>query len=169
MQRTETFPTYVIASVEPQALNGVLAQLKTLQGIKYYSPTTGRFDITIQLAVMTPAEAYRVVQQIRALQGVLTTRTFTPIDGFVNGKNLVADTPFAFVLLNVHGQMDKVLQSLHKLEQVQSAYVVPGEFDILATVYGTDYNEIIQQVWKIAELQGIERSETLFAIKPHWA
>ena len=46
--------------------------------------------------------------------------------------------------------------------------MIPGEFDIVATTKGRNYEEIITQVDKIAEVKGIRTSETLFAYEPSY-
>jgi DNA-binding Lrp family transcriptional regulator len=60
-----------------------------------------------------------------------------------------------------------VLEQL-KQAPIHSAYVVPGEFDIIATVSGKDHNEVLERVAKMTEIPGVERSETMFAYKPIW-
>jgi len=72
------------------------------------------------------------------------------------------------VLLQVNEQAQKVLQSLQQIQQVRNAFVVQGEFDILATVYGKNTDEILSTVEKIADVQGVKTSETLLAYKPIW-
>ena len=57
---------------------------------------------------------------------------------------------------------------MRQLPQIRDAFVVPGEFDIIATVYGKNQAEIVSQVQRIDELQGVMTSETLFAYKPVW-
>ena len=57
---------------------------------------------------------------------------------------------------------------MKQLSHVRNAFVVPGEFDILATLYGKNHDEILSQVSKINEVQGVRTSETLFAYKPTW-
>ena len=57
---------------------------------------------------------------------------------------------------------------MEQYAQVRNAYVVPGEFDILATVYGKNNEDILSQVSKIDDAQGVKSSETLFTYKPTW-
>ena len=108
---------------------------------------------------------------MRSISGVTSTRTYTPFEGFANGKNIQATDSLALVLVRVNEQTQaqKVLQSMEQQAQVRNAYVVPGEFDILATVYGKNNEEILSQVSKIADVQGVRASETLLAYKPIWA
>jgi DNA-binding Lrp family transcriptional regulator len=107
---------------------------------------------------------------VRAISGITSTRTYTPFEGFANGKNIQATDALALVMLQVNEQTQaqKVLQSLEQYSQVRNAYVVPGEFDILATVFGKNNEEILSQVSKIADVQGVKSSETLFAYSPKW-
>ena len=169
MKVSETLQTTVLATVEPQSLNSVLSELHNIQGITFYTPATGRFDLVIWLNTVEQTKVYSLVSQIRAIEGVVSTRTLIPFQGFSNGKNFKQTNSLATVLLGTNGQVQKVVQALQQLPNVYSAYVMPGEFDIVATIYGSDYSQILTQVQKIAQVEGISTSETLFAFKPVWA
>ncbi len=169
MISTSMNPTTIIASVQPRMLSQVTEQLKHIEGITYFSPVTGRFDLAIELKAADQAWVYGLVNKVRSITGVTSTRTYTPFEGFANGKNVQATDTLALVLLRVNENAHKVLQSLEQYPQIRNAFVVPGEFDILATVYGKNQAEILSQVSKIAELQGVKSSETLLAYKPTWA
>jgi DNA-binding Lrp family transcriptional regulator len=162
-------PTTVVASVQPRMLSQVTEQLGRTQGITYFSPVTGRFDIAIELKAADQKQIYELVNKIRAMTGFTSTRTYTPFEGFVNGKNVQATDALALVLLQVNESAQKVLQSLEQNPQVRNASVVSGESDILATVYGKNQNEVLSSVSKIAEVQGVKSSETLLAYRPIWA
>jgi len=162
-------PTTVIASVQPRMFSQVTEQLSHIQGITFYSPVTGRFDLAIELKAADPTQVYELVNRVRSIAGVTSTRTCTPFEGFVNGKNVQASDTLAFVLLHVNENAQKVLRSLEQLTQIRNASVVSGEFDILATVYGRNLPEVLSSVSKIAEVQGVISSETLLAYKPIWA
>jgi hypothetical protein len=148
----------------------VAEELKKIQGITYFSPLTGRFDFAIELKAADQKQVYELVNKVRAIKGVTSTRTYTPYEGFANGKTIKATDSLALVLLHVNEQMQaqKVLQSLEQYQQIRNAFVVPGEFDILATVYGKNHDEILSQVSKIHDTQGVRTSETLFAYMPTW-
>ncbi len=166
---TEMYPTTIFATVQPKMLSQVTEQLRNIQGITYFSPVTGRFDIAIELKTAQPKQVYELVNKVRSISGITSTRTYTPFESYADGKNFQATDSLALVLVQVNEQAQKVLQSMKQLSQVRSASVVPGEFDILATVYGKNHDEILSQVSKIAEVQGVRTSETLFAYKPVWA
>ncbi len=169
MITTTMNPTTVIASVQPRMLSQVTEQLKRTQGITYFSPVTGRFDLAIELKAADQKQTYDLVNKIRSIAGITSTRTYTPFEGFVNGKNVQATDALALVLLQVNENAQKVLQSLEQHAQIRNASVVPGEFDILATVYGKNQEEILSSVTKIADVQGVDSTETLLAYKPIWA
>src|SRR5438128_409933 len=169
MQASEKLQTTVLATVEPQQLNSVLSQLQSLQGVTFYTPSTGRFDLVIWLNTIEQTKVYSLVNQIRAIEGIVSTRTLIPFQGFTNGGSFKQTSSVATVLLGVEGQVKNVVQALQQLPQVLSAYVMPGEFDIVATVYGSDYSQILTQLPKIAQIEGISTCETLFAFKPVWA
>src|SRR5580658_1047819 len=164
-------PTTIIARTQPNMRNQVSEQLKKVQGITYFSPLAGRFDFAIELKAADQKQVYELINKVRAISGITSTTTYTPFEVFANGKNIQATDALALVLLRVNEQTQaqKVLQSIEHNTQVRNAYVVPGEFDILATVYGKNNEEIMSQVSKIAEVQGVRTSETLLAYKPIWA
>jgi len=148
----------------------VAEQLSKIQGITYFSPLSGRFDFVIELKAADQKQVYELVNKVRSVNGITSTRTYTPYEGFANGKNIQATDALALVLLHVNEQMQalRVLQAIEQYSQVRNAYVVPGEFDILATVYGKNHDEILSQVSKIDDVQGVKTSETLFAYMPKW-
>ena len=150
-------------------LSQVTKQLSNVQGITFYAPTTGRFDLAIELNAMAPDQVLEVVNKIRSLTGVTATRTYTPFEGSATAKTVQASDSLALVLLQVNEQAQKVLQSLKQNSQVRNAFAVSGEFDVLATVYGKNTDEIFSTVTKIGEIDGVRTSETLVAYRPIWA
>ena len=169
MTAQTTYPTTIFVSISPKMLGQVTEHLRTISGINYFSPTIGRFDMAIELKATSPSRVYEIINQIRSLSGVTATRTYNPVEGSATTKTVQAADSLALVLLQVNEQAQKVLQSLQQFQQVRNAFVVQGEFDILATVYGKDTNEILSTVNKIADVQGVKTSETLLAYKPNWA
>ncbi|HEV2138814.1 MAG TPA: Lrp/AsnC ligand binding domain-containing protein [Nitrososphaerales archaeon] len=169
MITTNQNPTTILASVQPRMLSAVTEQLKHTQGITYFSPVTGRFDLAIELKNADQKQIYELVNKIRSFAGVTCTRTYSPFEGFVNGKNVQATDALALVLLQVNENAQKVLQSFEQHPQIRNASVVPGEFDILATVYGKNQDEVLSSVTKIAGMQGVTSTETLLAYRPIWA
>jgi GTP cyclohydrolase III len=169
MITTNQNPTTIIASVQPRMLSAVSEQLKHTQGITFFSPVTGRFDLAIELKNADQKHIYELVSKIRSFAGVTCTRTYSPFEGFVNGKNVQPTDALAVCLLQVNENAQKVLQSLENHSQIRNAAVVPGEFDILATVYGKNQDEVLSSVSKIAGMQGVTSTETLLAYRPIWA
>jgi nitrate reductase NapAB chaperone NapD len=169
MTAQNSYPTTIFVSISPKSLNQVTEQLRSMQGISYFSPTIGRFDMAIELKATDSKHVYETINKIRALSGVTSTRTYNPVEGSATTKTVQAADSLALVLLQVNEQAQKVLQSLQQMNQVRNAFVIQGEFDVLATVYGKDTNEILSTVNKIADVQGVRTSETLLAYKPNWA
>jgi DNA-binding Lrp family transcriptional regulator len=166
---SQTYPTTILASIRPSMLSQVTKQLSSVQGITFFAPTTGRFDLAIELKAMAPDQVQDVVNKIRSMTGVTATRTYTPFEGSATAKTVQASDSLALVLLQVNEQAQKVLQSLKQNSQVRNAYAVSGEFDVLATVYGKNTDEIFSTVTKIGEIEGVRTSETLVAYRPIWA
>jgi hypothetical protein len=146
----------------------VAQHLSNLQGITYFSPLTGRFDLAIELKATEPSQVYELVKKIRSITGITSTRSYTPFEGYTDGKNFQSTDSLALCLVQANQPVGTVLQSMKQLSQVRSAFVTPGEFDIVATLYGKNHEEILSQVSKINEVQGVRTSETLFAYKPTW-
>jgi len=160
------YPTTVFASVQPNMLGNVAEQLKTIRGITYFSPLIGRFDMVIELTSTETHHVYELINKIRSLNGVTATRAYTPTMAISSDRTVQPTDALALVLLQVNEPAQKVLQSLKQQPQIRNAFVVSGEFDILATIYGKDQEEVLAQVLKIAGLQGVRTSETLLAYKP---
>jgi nitrate reductase NapAB chaperone NapD len=169
MTTQNTYPTTIFVSVLPKMLSQVTEQLSRVQGINYFSPTIGRFDMAIELKATDSRRVYETINQIRSITGVTATRTYNPVEGSATTKTVQGIDSLALVLLQVNESAQKVLQSLQQIQQVRNAFVVQGEFDILATIYGKNTDELLSAVNKSAEVQGVKTSETLLAYKPHWA
>jgi Lrp/AsnC ligand binding domain len=165
---TKTHPTTIVASVQPRMWVQVAEQLSRMKEITYFSPLTGRFDLAIELKAEEPSKVYDLVNKVRSINGITATRTYTPQEGYTSEKNFQATDSLALCLVQVNGNASQVFQSMKQLPHLRNAFVVSGEFDILATIYGKNQDEILTAVSKISELQGIRASETLFAYKPTW-
>ena len=165
---TQVYPTTVFASVQPKMLSEVTEHLKNISGIAYFSPLIGRFDLAIELKAAEQAQVYEIVNKIRSLNGVISTRSYTPTMGISSPRTVQATDSLALVLLQVNEPAQKVLASLQQHQYVRNAFAVSGEFDIIATIYGKNQDEVLSQVPRIADVQGVKMSETLLAYKPNW-
>ena len=169
MTQVEMNPTIVVATVQPKMLGRVTEQLLNTQGITYFSPLAGRFNLAIELKVAEPEKVHELVEKIRSFEGITSTRAYTPYDGFEKErKGIQATDSLALVLMQVKGRSQKVLQLLEQEPQIRNAFAVPGEFDIIATVSGKNHEEVLSRVSKVAEVEGVRASETLLAYKPTW-
>jgi DNA-binding Lrp family transcriptional regulator len=150
-------------------LSEVTEQLKKLSGITYFSPVIGRFDFAIELKATEQQKVYELVNKIRSLNGVTSTRTYTPTMAISSPRAVQAADSLALVLLQVSEPSQKVIASLQQHQNVRNAFAVSGEFDVIASIYGKSQDEVLSQVTRIAEMQGVKSSETLIAYKPIWA
>ncbi|MDG6902215.1 MAG: Lrp/AsnC ligand binding domain-containing protein [Nitrososphaerota archaeon] len=165
----ETNPTTIIATVQPKALSQVREQLEDIEGITYFSPLVGRFNLAIELKAAEPERVRELVDKIRAMEGITSTRTYTPHEGFARERNgTQAGDSLALAMLQVKGKSDKILKALEQQPQVRNAFAIPGEFDIIATIRGKNHEEVLTQVSKMAEVDGVRTSETLLAYQPTW-
>jgi DNA-binding Lrp family transcriptional regulator len=166
-EATAMLRSYIIATVEPSALSNVVEQVKKEQGIRLVTPTTGRYNLLVQLNAAETDNIYSHINKLRSIPGVRRTRALVPFEGRPAEKKPQNTETLAFSLLRVKDQPSKVFERV-KQAPIHSAYVVPGEFDILATVSGRDHNEVLERVTRVAETPGVAECETMFAHGPTW-
>lgn len=168
MQANQIFTTYVLAKVQHDHLAHVVEELRKLGEIEFSAKVTGRYDVVMRLHTTIPEQVYKIVNRIRAIRGINATNTFTAIEGFTNGQKLDAEGVWAFSLLSVNKPLPEVLQRLKKLPALYDAWSVPGQFDIITSYKAADYEELMKTTFEqIAQIEGIWRSETLFAYQPN--
>ncbi len=74
-ESAKVLPGYVIVSVEPEALSSVVEQLKREQGITLVAPTSGRYDLIVQLNSNKASRVSEFVNRLCSMRGVKTTKT----------------------------------------------------------------------------------------------
>jgi nitrate reductase NapAB chaperone NapD len=167
-ERTASLRSYIIATVEPSALNRVVEQTMEEPGVRLVTATSGRYNLVVQLNSTETSKIYAHVNRLRSMEGVRRTRTLIPFEGQPADRKPQATDALAFSFLRVKEKPSKVFEHV-KQAPVYSAYVVPGEFDILATVSGKDHNEVMNRAAKVAEIPGVAECETVFAHGPIWS
>jgi DNA-binding Lrp family transcriptional regulator len=159
-------PTYLFANVEKRELNSVLHKLKETKYINWFGSTSGRFDLVASLKGNDVTKTYAAIKEIRSMNGVLSTTCMYPYEGLVNTRSNGAHA-MGQVFLKVDKPLNGILKSLMSIPGVSDATVVSGQWDILATVKGESYEEILAKtVQKISQIDGIRTSETSFVYKP---
>jgi DNA-binding Lrp family transcriptional regulator len=75
--------------------------------------------------------------------------------------------PTAYVLINTDSGTEKeLLKDLRKIEAVQEAFIVLGEFDIIATLESNTMRELKDSInKKLRFLDNIVSTQTLLAVK----
>ena len=168
MQAKQMFPTYVFAKVQRDRVPQVVEELRKFSEIEFSAQVTGRYDIVIRIKGSNPEQIYNMVNKIRSIHGVNATNTFTAMDGFINGQKLDTQGVWGFSLLSINRPLPDVLQKLKKLPALYDAYTVPGQFDIIMSYKSKNYEDLMRTtVEQIAPIEGIWRSETLFAYQPN--
>ncbi len=167
MQKSTNFPTYVFAAVDPRRVRQVVEELKRNSQIDFVAPVTGRYDIALRLKPSTPEQVYQAVQQIRKIDGIRTTETHSGFDG-LESKKLDGQMALGISLLNVEEQpFENTLKQLSNVPGHVEAWAVPGRFDIVALWQARSCEDIMKSsVEKLMQLEGISKSETLFAYSP---
>jgi len=163
----ENFPTYVFASVKPDRVRQVVEELKRNGQIDFVAPVTGRYDIALRLKPSTPEQVYQAVQQIRKIDGVRTTETHSGFDG-LQSKMLDGQMALGISLLNIEDQpFESAIKQLSNVPGHVEAWAVPGQFDIVALWQARSCEDIMKSsLEKLTQLEGIYKSETLFANSP---
>ena len=96
------FPTYVLIKAQRDHVTHVVEELRKFNEIEFSAQVTGRYDLVMRIKNTNPEQIYNIVNKIRTINGVTTTNTFTPNDGFVNGQKLDAQGVWGFSLLSVN-------------------------------------------------------------------
>jgi len=75
----------------------------------------------------------------------------------------------AIVLVQTqHGKINDVAEALADIPEISEVYSVGGSFDVIAIIRVRDNEEISNLVTgKMAQLDGIERTETMIAFKAY--
>ena len=168
MQANKMFPTYVFAKVQRDRLPHVVEELRKFSEIELSAQVTGRYDVVMRIKATNPEQIYNIVNKIRTIHGVNATNTFTANDGFVNGQKLDTQGVWGFSLLSINKPLPEVLQKLKKLPALYDAWSIPGKFDIIMSYKTKNYEDLMKTtVEQIAPIEGIWRSETLFAYQPY--
>ena len=73
----------------------------------------------------------------------------------------------AIVLVSAEpGKDRKVANELKKLKGVEKAFLVSGQYDVVARVQGASAEEILALVYdKIRPITGVKSSQTMFALE----
>ena len=159
-------PTYLFANVEKRELNAVLHKLKEVSYINWFGSTSGRFDLVASLKGNDVQKTYAAIKEIRSMNGVLSTTSMYPYEYLANAHSNGAHA-MGQVFLRVDKPVQDILKSLMSISGVSDASVVSGQWNILATVKGESYEEILANtVQKISQIDGIRTSETSFVYKP---
>lgn len=166
IQTANTLPTYLFATVEKQEMNQVINKLKEVDYIHWSGSTSGRYDIVAAFKGSDMQKSYSAVKQIRSIDGIVSTTCFVPFEGHTNSQKN-GEQAMGQVFLRVDKPVQDVIQSLKRISGITEALAVAGKWDILATVRGHSYEEILEKIVKqVSQVDGIRTSETSFVYKP---
>lgn len=160
-----TLPSYLFATVEKQEHNGVLSKLKEVDYINWFGSTSGRFDVVASFKGNDMQKTHSAIKKIKSIKGIGSTSCLVPFEGHMDPKKN-GGRAMAEVFLRVDRPVQDVIQSLKSISGVTEALAVSGQWDILATLHGQSYEEILQKtVEEISKINGIRTSETAFVYK----
>jgi DNA-binding Lrp family transcriptional regulator len=168
MERTENFPTYVFATVNPGRSTKVVEELKHHNRVDLIAPITGKFDLALRLKHSSPTEVYEEIKKIREIPGVRTTITHTVFEGIQSSKKIENEKPLGFTLLNIEKMPFKeAINELGTIPGLVEAFTVDGDCDIVALWQGRTTEEIMKNSFeKLNGLEGFHNHETLFVRTP---
>ena len=166
IKNVTALPTYVFARVERRKLGEVQESVGDIDYVDWHGATTGRFDLAISLKGSDPKQVYSAIKQVREIDGVLSTSSLVPFEGYVR-KDAADDDYLGQVFLRTEGSFEELLESLKKVSTVHQVLVIPGEWDVLVSLRGNSYEDILQEsVEKISQIDGVRASETSFVYQP---
>ena len=158
-------PTYLFAKVERNRLEGILDDLQDVEYVDWFGATTGRYDLVLSLKGSELKQVYSTIKSVRDIEGIESTTSFTPFEGFTRKETDDEDSEGSLgqVFLHVSGSSQDVLASLKKIPAVSEVLVVPGEWDVVATVRGETYRDIAKtSIEEISRIDGVSGTETSF-------
>jgi len=125
--------------------------------------------LTISFKGSDPKQVYSTIKRIREIDGIQSTSSLVPFEGYVK-KEVEEDGYLGQVFLRAEGSFEGLLESLKKVPNVYQVLVVPGEWDVLVTLRGGSYEEILEgSIEKISQIDGVRASETSFVYQPKTA
>ncbi|MBI2183985.1 MAG: Lrp/AsnC ligand binding domain-containing protein [Thaumarchaeota archaeon] len=140
--------------------------MKAVEYIKWFGTTSGRFDVVASFKGNDTQETYAAIKEIKSINGVVSTTSMVPFEGHVNPKEN-GERAMGQVFLRIDRPVQDIIQSLKRISGVTEAMAVSGQWDVLTTVRGQSYEEILAKtVQEISQIDGIRTSETTFVYKP---
>ncbi len=156
--------SYVLAGIERGQIAEVVRSLKSLPQVEEGALLIGRFDLLIRIGHYDRSDLYRYVSQIRAMPGIRTTSTHIPFEGFTKDHMVEENDALAISLLRTESAPAEILAQLKNLRYVAEAYIIPGDWDLLAILHSKNVEQILETaVNQFEGVQGISKTETLLA------
>lgn len=168
-KNSTALPTYLFANVDPQKVAKVLESLDEVDYVDWYGSTTGRYDVALALKGSDLKRVYNAIKEVREIEGVESTTSFLPFEGFTRkqAEDEEGESSLGQVFLRTRGDAADVLDSLKKIPEVSEVVVVPGAWDVVATVRGGSYEDILRtSIEEISRIDGVSASETSFVYQP---
>lgn len=166
IKNVNALPTYLFAKVERRKLDDIQESVDDIDYVDWHAATTGKYDLAISFKGSDPKQVYSTIKQIREIDGVQSTSSLVPFEGFVR-KEAEEEGFLGQVFLRVGSSFEEVLESLKKVPAVSQVLVVPGEWDVLVTLRGNSYEDILEgSIEKISQIDGVTASETSFVYQP---
>jgi DNA-binding Lrp family transcriptional regulator len=125
----------------------------------------GEYDVILRFDAKTEAQVRSRLTEIGRMVGATATcLVLDPDERQDKGKR----KPFAFVMFRVAPEeLDNVLTMLRESEEVQTAEVVTGVYDIISEVAARDeaeFQSFMKRIWR-SETARATKTTTMFVVK----
>jgi DNA-binding Lrp family transcriptional regulator len=153
-----------LAVIERGQVADVVKTVKELPQVEEGALLIGRYDLLIRVGHYDRTGLYKVVLDIRSLQGIKSTSTHIPFEGFTKDYVVDENDALAISLLRSQGTLENVLSQLKGLEHVVEGHIIPGDWDLIAILHSKHVEQILETaVNQFEGVQGITKTETLIA------
>jgi DNA-binding Lrp family transcriptional regulator len=98
------------------------------------------------------------------MQGIKSTSTHIPFEGFTKEYVVDENDALAISLLRSQGSLPTVLSQLKELVHVVEGHIIPGDWDLLVILHSKNVEQILETaVNQFEGVHGITKTETLIA------
>ncbi len=156
--------SYVLAMIERGQIAEVVKAVREQNEVVEGALLIGRYDMLARVEHYDLADLYSCISKIRAIPGIKGTSTHTPFEGFKKEHMIEENDAVAISLLRTEVPPGNVLPQLRSFEHIVEAHIIPGEWDLIATLHGKKFEQVIETaVTGFETMQGIAKTETLIA------
>jgi DNA-binding Lrp family transcriptional regulator len=156
--------SYILAVIERGQVADVVRTVKDIPQVEEGALLIGRYDLLVRVGHYDRTGLYKVVSEIRSMQGIKSTSTHIPFEGFTKEYVVDENDALAISLLRSQGSLPTVLSQLKELVHVVEGHIIPGDWDLLVILHSKNVEQILETaVNQFEGVHGITKTETLIA------